>query len=181
MTHTCSHSIQTPLRTDSQCGLDQSIYTQFNSIHPREALDRARLATYFAWFDSGKWLRRPSYLFFYFSASVTCTYLRFRLGTHSLQVEVGRWQNRRPRCQRVCERCSRRRRRRRRRRSILHPCSKPNWAYWMEYSTQSPTCSLRQRAKRHRCHGRTWLCGQHPQSSHIPNVTSTYVTQHVHA
>ena len=75
---------------------------------PREALDRARLATYFAWFDSGKWLRRPSYLFFDFSASVTCTYLRFRLGTHSLQVEVGDWQNRRPgpRCQRVCERCS---------------------------------------------------------------------------
>ena len=35
-------------------------------------------------------------------------------------------------------------------------------------------------AKRHRCHGRNWHCGQYPQSSHIPNVTNTYVTQHVH-
>ena len=73
---------------------------------PRQAADRARLASYFAWFDSGDWLRRPKYLFFDFSASVTCTYMRFRLSTHNLQVEVGRWQNRRPRCQRLCERCA---------------------------------------------------------------------------
>ena len=73
---------------------------------PREAPDRARLASYFAWFDSGAWLRRPSYLFFDFSATVTCTYMRFRLGTHNLQVEVGRWHNRRPRSQRLCERCA---------------------------------------------------------------------------
>ena len=73
---------------------------------PREAPDRARLASYLAWFDSGRWLRRPSYLFFDLSATVTCTYMRFRLGTHSLQVEVGRWRNRRPRCQRICERCA---------------------------------------------------------------------------
>ena len=73
---------------------------------PREAPDRAKLTTYFAWFDSGSWLRRPSYLFFDFSAAVTCTYMRFRLGSHNLQVEVGRWHNRRPRCQRLCERCA---------------------------------------------------------------------------
>ena len=37
--------------------------------------------------------------------SSICTYLRFRLGTHNLQVELGRWHNRRPRCQRVCDQC----------------------------------------------------------------------------
>ena len=73
---------------------------------PRQAQDRAKLATYFAWFDSGSWLRRPSYLYFDFPAPATCTYLRFRLGSHNLQLELGRWQNRRPRSDRVCERCN---------------------------------------------------------------------------
>ena len=68
---------------------------------PREAPDRAKLATYFAWFDPGAWLVRPSYLFFDFSASATCTSLRFRLGSHRLQVELGRWQCCRPRSQRL--------------------------------------------------------------------------------
>ena len=74
--------------------------------HPRQALDRAKLATYFAWFDSGSWLRRPKYLYFDFPAPATCTFLRFRSGSHKLQVELGRWQNRRPRCERLCERCT---------------------------------------------------------------------------
>ena len=72
----------------------------------RQAVDRAKLATYFAWCDFGAWLRRPAYLFFDFSAAATCTFMRFRLGSHDLAVEVGRWQDRRPRCQRLCERCS---------------------------------------------------------------------------
>ena len=38
-------------------------------------------------------------------APITCTYLRFRLGTHLLQVELGRWQDRRRRHQRLCRRC----------------------------------------------------------------------------
>ena len=73
---------------------------------PRQAPDRAKLATYFAWFDSGSWLQRPQYLYFDFPAPATCTYLRFRLGSHNLQVELGRWQNRRPRCDRLCQRCT---------------------------------------------------------------------------
>lgn len=47
---------------------------------PREAPDRARLPTYSSWFDSGSSFRRPAYLFFDLSASLTCTYMRFRLG-----------------------------------------------------------------------------------------------------
>ena len=74
--------------------------------HPRQAPDRAKLATYFAWFDSGSWLRRPGYMYLDFPVSSMCTYLRFRLGSHNLQVELGRWQNRRPRCDRVCQRCA---------------------------------------------------------------------------
>ena len=73
---------------------------------PRQAPDRAKLATYFAWFDSGSWLRPPKYLYFDFPAPATCTYLRFRLGSHNLQVELGRWQNCRPRCDRLCQRCA---------------------------------------------------------------------------
>ena len=71
---------------------------------PRQAMDKAKLATYFAWCDSGAWLRRPAYLFFDFSATVaaTCTCMRYRLGSRDLAVEVGRWQDRRPRCQRLC-------------------------------------------------------------------------------
>ena len=74
---------------------------------PRQAHDRTKMAiaTYFAWFDSGSWLRRPQYLFVGLPASSICTYLRFRLGTHNLQVELGRWHDHRPRCQRVCDRC----------------------------------------------------------------------------
>ena len=74
--------------------------------YPRQALERAKLATYFAWFDSGAWLRRPRYFHFPFPARDICTYLRFRLGSHDLQVELGRYQQRRPRGERVCERCS---------------------------------------------------------------------------
>ena len=74
--------------------------------YPRQAPDRARLATYFAWFDSGSWLRRPKYLYFDFPAAATCTYLRFRLGSHNLLVNLGCWQARRPRCHRICERCA---------------------------------------------------------------------------
>ena len=74
--------------------------------YPRQAADRVRFATYFAWFDGGQWLRRPPYLFFDLSARATCTYMRFRLGTHNLQVNLGRWERPRPRCQRMCERCA---------------------------------------------------------------------------
>ena len=74
--------------------------------HPRQAPDRTKLATYFAWFDRGAWLRRPQYLYFDYPAPATCTYLRFRLGSHNLQVELGRWQDRRPRCHRICQRCA---------------------------------------------------------------------------
>ena len=35
---------------------------------PRQAPDRAKMATYFAWFDSGSWLQRPQYLYFDFPA-----------------------------------------------------------------------------------------------------------------
>ena len=73
---------------------------------PRQAPDKAKLAAYFAWCDFSAWLRRPTYLVFDFSAAATCMFLRFRLGSHDLAVEIGRWQDRRPRCQRLCWRCS---------------------------------------------------------------------------
>ena len=71
----------------------------------RQAPDRICLTTYYRWFDREKWLDRPKYLVFDLSAPVTCAYLRFRLDTHNLQVELGRWQNRQPRHLRICQRC----------------------------------------------------------------------------
>ena len=93
-------------------GALRALCTQYDGVwgglcrYPRQAPDRARLATYFAWFDFGLWLVRPSYLYLDLSATAICRYLRFRLGTHSLQVEVGRWQNPRPRSHRLCGRCA---------------------------------------------------------------------------
>ena len=55
--------------------------------HPWQARDRTMMAAYFAWFDSGSWLRRPRYLFPDRSASTICTCLRFRLSMHNLQGE----------------------------------------------------------------------------------------------
>ena len=73
-------------------------------MSPRKAIEKVTnligmLPIFFAtaiWFDRGKWLDRPEYVFFGFSAPVTCTYLRSRLGTHNLQMELGRWQDCRP-------------------------------------------------------------------------------------
>ena len=73
---------------------------------PRQAVSRVKLATYSAWFDSGAWLKRPKYLYFDFPAAATCLYIRFRLGSHNLQVELGRFQHCRPRADRICERCA---------------------------------------------------------------------------
>ena len=76
---------------------------------PRQAPDSVRLITYYRWFDREKWLDRPKYLFVDLAAPVTyahaCANLRFRLGTHNLQLELGRWQNRQPRHFRICQRC----------------------------------------------------------------------------
>ena len=69
------------------------------STDPRQASGGTRLAT-------SSWLWRPKYLFFDYPAPATCTYLRFRLGTHNLQVNVGRWDNARPHADRVCGRCA---------------------------------------------------------------------------
>ena len=79
------------------------------SEDPHLATDRVKHATYFRWFDTGAWLTRPAYLFLDYPAPVTCEFLRFRLGGHRLQVEVGRWENPRPRHLRLCQRCSMRR------------------------------------------------------------------------
>ena len=100
---------QAPLDEDNVLAALCRVYDQvWDGLcrYPRQAPDRAKLATYFAWFDSGAWLRRPKYMFLDLPASATCTYLRFRLGTHDLQVELGRWQDPRPRDQRFCRRCS---------------------------------------------------------------------------
>ena len=72
-------------------------------MSPREAIEKVRYASYLHWFDTGKWTGQGT-LFFYFSALGTCTYLRFRLGTHNLQVKLGRWQDLRPHHQRLCGR-----------------------------------------------------------------------------
>ena len=65
--------------------IEKAYLCWFNQYHDRG--NRGKL---------GKWLDRPEYVFFGFSAPVTCTYLRSRLGTHNLQMELGRWQDCRP-------------------------------------------------------------------------------------
>ena len=56
--------------------------------------------------NRGAWLDRPQYLFFDYSASETCSFLRCRLGSHYLQIDLGRWFDKRPRANRVCPRCT---------------------------------------------------------------------------
>ena len=75
---------------------------------PRQVVERARFATYFAWLDSGSWLARPKYLLADFSASSTSAYMRFMLGSHSLQVNEGRWEGGVyvPHADRICRRCA---------------------------------------------------------------------------
>ena len=73
---------------------------------PRAASAQIKLTTYRCWFDEGSWLARPRYLFLDFPAPITCLFMRFRLGCHDLQIELGRWEDRRPRHLRFCQRCS---------------------------------------------------------------------------
>ena len=75
---------------------------------PRQAPNRVKLATYFAWCDSGVWLRRPSYLFFGFLAAATYAIPIYisQLGSHDLAVGAERWQDHGPRCKRSCGSCS---------------------------------------------------------------------------
>ena len=47
----------------------------------------------------------PVFLYKDYSASKTCAYLRFRLGTHDLGIELGRWLDIKPRHLRICSRC----------------------------------------------------------------------------
>lgn len=74
-------------------------------VSPRLALSRSKFTTYYRWIDRGSWLDRPAYLFYDYSAAETCTYLRFCLGCHNLQIDLGRWYERRPRLHRICPRC----------------------------------------------------------------------------
>ena len=73
---------------------------------PLQAHVRSKFTTYYRWMDRGAWLDRPPYLFLDRSASESCTYLRYRLGSHCLQIDLGRWFEKRPRAHRICPRCS---------------------------------------------------------------------------
>ncbi len=75
-------------------------------LGPRQPGGRTRFATYYHWLDSGHWLRRPKYLLADLPAPATCTYMRFMLGSHSLGVNEGRWQDARPQADRICRRCA---------------------------------------------------------------------------
>ena len=72
---------------------------------PREAEQNVRLTTYHRWFGKDSWGRRPSYLYFKTSAQRCSTFMRFKLGSHDLGIELGRWKHRVPRFERVCRRC----------------------------------------------------------------------------
>ena len=64
-----------------------------------------RLTTYYRWFDRGSWSRRPPYLHFGMSAQSLIAFLRFKLASHDLLIETGRWRDRIPRPSRICRRC----------------------------------------------------------------------------
>ena len=72
---------------------------------PREAEDNVRLTTYYRWFDRGSWSRRPPYLHFGMSAQSLIAFMRFKLASHDLLIETGRWRDRIPRQSRICRRC----------------------------------------------------------------------------
>ena len=76
--------------------------------YPRQSQSLVRMATYHRWLDRGDWLHKPVFLYKDYSAKRTCTYLRFRLGTHNLGIELGRWLDRKPRHMRICSRCDQR-------------------------------------------------------------------------
>ena len=64
-----------------------------------------KMTTFYRWLDRGDWLRKPVFLYKDYSARRTCAYLRFRLGTHDLGIELGRWSDKKPRHMRLCNRC----------------------------------------------------------------------------
>ena len=94
------------MSTDRALGLLLAKYDLvWQNLHafPRQASEHVKQVTYLRWFDWGRWLDRPSYLFFDFSANLkaTWTYLRICLGSHNL-VELGHWHERRLRHLRLC-------------------------------------------------------------------------------
>ena len=104
------HVCDTPDVIDLQLvlqGLRSKYDDVWRQLHPfpRQCNSLVRMTTYYRWMDRGDWLQKPVFLYKDYSASKTCAYLRFRLGTHDLGIELGRWLDVKPRHLRICSRC----------------------------------------------------------------------------
>lgn len=69
---------------------------------PRAVASQPRLTTYHGWFNASKWDSRPGYTYL---AKAIGDFLRFKLSSHDLGIELGRWKHRISRCMRTCGLC----------------------------------------------------------------------------
>ena len=72
---------------------------------PRHATHLPRLATFHRWFDTAKWGFRPSYTYFGARRELMTAFVRFKLSSHDLGIELGPWKNKTARDLRTCDFC----------------------------------------------------------------------------